>query len=414
MILDREKEDFEPGITSFDEYSRWQHRVTFGINTVAPEGITVKEKDQAHLSEEDKEVIKKNIELNVTGVADEYPNVDFYYYYSPYSVAEWNKWRNSGTLYKMLEAEMYITEMIILHKNIHLFSFNNRTDITTDLNHYKDRTHYASWISSLILKWMHDGQGQLTEENYRERLKQEYEFYTTFDYAGVKAVADKHGLFVVEDCAQAVGATFEGRNVGTLGELACFSFYPGKNLYAFGEGGRVTCDNEAYFKHMTRLKNQGCDRRYYHDEIGYNYRLEGLQGAVLSVSLKILPEWTAARRQIGERYHREITNPLITMQYHPANTEPVYHLFVITVPDHDDFVAYMESKNVECHQHYPVPCHLQDAYRFLEYQVGDCPNVEYLASHCVTLPLFPEMREDEVDRVIKLCNAYPGAGQWVK
>lgn len=233
-----------------------------------------------------------------------------------------------------------------------------------------------------------------------------------FDYAGVKAVADKHGLFVVEDCAQAVGATFEGRNVGTLGELACFSFYPGKNLYAFGEGGSVTCDNEAYFKHMTRLKNQGCDRRYYHDEIGYNYRLEGLQGAVLCVSLKILPEWTAARRQIGERYHREITNPLITMQYHPANTEPVYHLFVITVPDHDDFVAYMESKNVECHQHYPVPCHLQDAYRFLEYQVGDCPNAEYLASHCVTLPLFPEMREDEVDRVIKLCNAYPGAGQW--
>ena len=235
-----------------------------------------------------------------------------------------------------------------------------------------------------------------------------------FDYAGVKAVADKHGLFVVEDCAQAVGATFEGRNVGTLGELACFSFYPGKNLYAFGEGGSVTCDNEAYFKHMTRLKNQGCDRRYYHDEIGYNYRLEGLQGAVLSVSLKILPEWTAARRQIGERYHREITNPLITMQYHPANTEPVYHLFVITVPDHDDFVAYMESKNVECHQHYPVPCHLQDAYRFLEYQVGDCHNAEYLASHCVTLPLFPEMREDEVDRVIKLCNAYPGAGKWVK
>lgn len=235
-----------------------------------------------------------------------------------------------------------------------------------------------------------------------------------FDYAGVKAVADKYGLFVVEDCAQAAGATFEGRNVGTLGELACFSFYPGKNLYAFGEGGSVTCNNEAYFKHMTRLKNQGCDRRYYHDEIGYNYRLEGLQGAVLSVSLKFLPEWTDARRKIGERYHREITNSLITMQYHPANTESVYHLFVIMVPDHDDFVDYMESQNVECHQHYPVPCHLQDAYRFLGYQAGDCPNAEYLASHCVTLPLFPEMRKDEVDRVIELCNAYPGAGKWVK
>lgn len=235
-----------------------------------------------------------------------------------------------------------------------------------------------------------------------------------FDYAGVKAVADKYGLFVVEDCAQATGATFEGRNVGTLGELACFSFYPGKNLYAFGEGGSVTCDKEEYFKHMTRLKNQGCDRRYYHDEIGYNYRLEGLQGAVLSVSLKLLPEWTDRRRKIGERYHREIVNPLITMQYHPANTETVYHMFVITVPDHDDFVEYMAGENVECHQHYPVPCHLQDAYHFLRYKEGDCPNAEYLASHCVTLPLFPEMREDEIARVIELCNAYPGAGMWKK
>lgn len=229
-----------------------------------------------------------------------------------------------------------------------------------------------------------------------------------FDYAGVKKVADKHGLFIVEDCAQATGATFEGRNVGTLGELACFSFYPGKNLYAFGEGGSVTCDNEEYFKHMTRLKNQGCDRRYYHDEIGYNYRLEGLQGAVLSVSLKYLPQWTARRREIGERYHREITNPLITHQRHPVNTETVYHMFVITVPDHDDFVRYMEEHNVECNMHYPVPCHLQDAYKFLGYKEGDCPNAEYLASHCVTLPLFPELRDDEVTRVIELCNAYRG------
>ena len=227
-----------------------------------------------------------------------------------------------------------------------------------------------------------------------------------FDYSDIKAIADKHGLFVVEDCAQSHGAKFEGRNVGTLGELACFSFYPGKNLYAFGEGGSVTCDNEDYLKHMTRLKNQGCDVRYYHDEIGYNYRLEGLQGAVLSVSLKYLPEWTIKRQEIGKRYIAEINNPLITMQAHPENTESVFHLFVITVPDHDDFVAYMAENNVECNMHYPVPCHLQKAYAHLGYKEGDCPNAEYLASHCVTLPLFPEMREDEIARVIELCNAY--------
>ena len=227
-----------------------------------------------------------------------------------------------------------------------------------------------------------------------------------FDYAGVRKIADRHGLFVVEDCAQAHGAKFEDRNVGTLGDLACFSFYPGKNLYAFGEGGSVTCQEEKYYKHIDRLKNQGCDVRYYHDEIGYNYRLEGLQGAVLSVSLKYLPEWTKRRQEIGHRYLKEITNPLIIMQRHPENTTPVFHLFVITVPDHEDFIRYMAENDVECNMHYPVPCHLQKAYANLGYQPGDCPNAEYLAAHCVTLPLFPEMREDEIARVIDLCNAY--------
>ncbi len=229
-----------------------------------------------------------------------------------------------------------------------------------------------------------------------------------FDFGAVKAIADKYGLFVVEDCAQSHGAQFEGRNVGSLGDLGCFSFYPGKNLYAFGEGGSVTCDNEEYHKHMTRVKNQGCDVRYYHEELGYNMRLEGVQGAVLSVSLKYLPQWTARRQEIGEKYLREITNPLFTMQKHPENTKPVYHLFVVTVADHEHFLKYMEENDVECNMHYPVPCHLQNAYAELGYKRGDCPNAEYLADHCATLPLFPEMTEEEVDRVIALCNAYRG------
>lgn len=229
-----------------------------------------------------------------------------------------------------------------------------------------------------------------------------------FEFDAIRQIADEYGLFVVEDCAQASNALYKGKQVGSLGELGCFSFYPGKNLYAFGEGGSVTTDNEEYFKHITRLKNQGCDIRYYHDEIGYNMRLEGVQGAVLSVSLKYLNDWTARRIEIGERYHRDIQNPLITMQVHPEDTRPVYHLFVITVPDHDDFIRYMDEQGIECNMHYPVPCHLQKAYAHLGYQVGDCPNAEYLAAHCVTLPLFPEMRPEEVERVIAACNAYKG------
>lgn len=199
MTLDNDKEDFKPGITSFDDYSRWQPLFDFGINTVSPEGIVATSLErgfgQEHLSNEEKEVIKKNIELNVTNVADEYPHVDFYYFYPPYSIIIWNEWEKNGALYKMLEAEAYITELIVSHNNIHLYSFNSRTDITTDLNNYKDASHYATWINSLILKWMHDGQYQLTEENYKDFLKKEYDFYTTFDYSSINGQEDYEADF---------------------------------------------------------------------------------------------------------------------------------------------------------------------------------------------------------------------------
>lgn len=227
-----------------------------------------------------------------------------------------------------------------------------------------------------------------------------------FEFRKVKAIADRRGLYVVEDCAQAHGAEYEGRRVGSLGEMGCFSFYPGKNLYAFGEGGSVTCRKKEYYDAVTRLKNQGCQVRYYHDVVGYNYRLEGLQGAVLSVSLQYLPEWTARRRQIGGRYLQEIMNPAITMQAHPDNTNPVFHLFEITVPEPEHFISYMAKKGIECNRHYPVSCHLQKAYAHLGYRKGDCPNAEYLADHCVTLPLFPEMTDEETVMVIEACNDY--------
>ena len=228
-----------------------------------------------------------------------------------------------------------------------------------------------------------------------------------FDFEAVSSIAKKYNLFVLEDCAQAHGAKYEGQMVGTLGTMGCFSFYPGKNLYAFGEGGAVTTDNSEYDSFMRVMKNQGCDVRYYHQMIGYNYRLEGIQGAVLSVSLKYLPQWTARRIEIGERYMKEIVNPKITKQFHPSNTSPVYHLFEIEVEGNpDDFLEYMKNRDIECNRHYPVPCHLQQAYSFLNYKEGDCPNAEYLAKHCATLPLFPEMIDEEVSAVIKAVNEY--------
>ena len=228
-----------------------------------------------------------------------------------------------------------------------------------------------------------------------------------FDFPEVKKIAERHGLYVVEDCAQSHGAKINGAMTGTLGDLGCFSFYPGKNLYAFGEGGAISCSNPAYADHINVMKNQGCRVRYYHEMIGYNYRLEGMQGAVLSVSLRHLPQWTKRRQEIGETYLREITNPHLKMQAHPTNTEPVFHLFeVMTEGDPEAFLAYMKEKEIECNRHYPVPCHLQKAYGHLGYKPGDCPNAEALASHCATLPLFPEMTDEEVFTVIEAANHY--------
>lgn len=176
-------ENFSPGITSFDEYSNWQYSCKFGRNIVKPEAIEIKEKEKfVHLSEFEKETIADHISQNVTSLASKYPEVDFYYFFTPYSIAWWKAIVSDGTIYKQIEAEKYIIELILEHDNIHLYSFNNRTDITTDLNNYKDVHHYAQWINSLILRWMHDGEYLLTKENYQEYISNELEFYTTFDY----------------------------------------------------------------------------------------------------------------------------------------------------------------------------------------------------------------------------------------
>ena len=227
-----------------------------------------------------------------------------------------------------------------------------------------------------------------------------------FDFKTLKSITDKHGLYTIEDCAQAAGAEYEGVKVGNLADISCFSFYPGKNLYSFGEGGAVGSNNKRWIDKINVYKEQGCRVKYYHEVIGYNMRMEGIQAAVLSVGLRHLGEWTERRRVIGKRYDAEITNPLITKQFHPDNTKHVYHLYEVMVADPKYFLKYMFENGIECHRHYPVPCHLQEAYKNLGYKRGDCPNAEQLADCCVTLPLFPEMTDEEVALVIEKCNEY--------
>lgn len=227
-----------------------------------------------------------------------------------------------------------------------------------------------------------------------------------FDVDAVKEICDLHGLFLVEDAAQAQGAQYKGKIVGTFGEMACYSFYPGKNLGACGEGGGLTTNNKAYADHLHSLRNHGSTKRYHHEEIGYNYRMGGLEGASLSVKLKYLEGWNNRRREIAARYRREIVNPRITLQQKSEWADGVSHLFVVTTEDRVALVNHLEQNGIIPAYHYPVPCHLQKAYADLGYREGIFSNAEYLAAHCVSLPMYPELTDAKARRVIDVVNYF--------
>jgi dTDP-4-amino-4,6-dideoxygalactose transaminase len=227
-----------------------------------------------------------------------------------------------------------------------------------------------------------------------------------FDVNAVQAICTKHDLFLVEDAAQAQGASYKGKPVGSFGEMACFSFYPGKNLGACGEAGGITTNREIYYNHLLSLRNHGSVVRYYHDEIGFNMRMGGLEAASLSIKLKYLPAWNQRRKEIAKRYQSALKNKKIRVQYQPEGHDSVFHLFVITTDDRDHLTKYLNEKNIFPGLHYPVPCHLQKAYAGLGYKNGDFPHAEYLANHCISLPMYAELTNEEVDYVINTLNSY--------
>jgi len=227
-----------------------------------------------------------------------------------------------------------------------------------------------------------------------------------FDIDPVAEIAKKHGLFLVEDCAQAHGAIYKGKVIGGLSEIGCYSFYPGKNLGAYGEAGAVVSQNEDYIAHIQRLKNHGSSVQYFHDEVGFNMRMEGIQAAILSCKLKYIDEWTKSRQAVANKYFEGIKNDKIVLPYIMPETESVFHLFVIKTDNREKFLEHMKANGVNCGQHYPVPCHLQKAYAHLGYKEGSLPNAEDLAARCVSLPMFPELTDDEIKTVIDAVNNY--------
>jgi dTDP-4-amino-4,6-dideoxygalactose transaminase len=219
------------------------------------------------------------------------------------------------------------------------------------------------------------------------------------DMDPILEVARRNNLVVIEDAAQAHGAKYKGRPVGALADIACFSFYPTKNLGAYGEGGAVTTSNAEYSRTIRMLRDWGQDRKYYHVLRGFNYRMEGLQGAILRVKLRHLDQWTEARRTIAAKYDELLTDSELVRPSEMPWAHHVYHAYTVRTDDRDALHAALQEKGIQTGIHYPVPVHLQPAYAELVHTPLALPQSEKAAAEVLSLPLFPELTDDQIQRV---------------
>jgi dTDP-4-amino-4,6-dideoxygalactose transaminase len=227
-----------------------------------------------------------------------------------------------------------------------------------------------------------------------------------FDLEAVLAICRKHGIPLVEDAAQAHGAKYKGKPVGTFGVASGWSFYPGKNLGACGEAGALVTDNADYAKRACALREHGSSTRYYHDEVGYNYRMEGIQGAVLGVKLAHLPAWTAARQRIAHRYHDLLAKTPLALPIEAPYAESVYHLYVVRHPKRDKLKDHLQALGVGTAFHYPKPLHLQKCFESLGYKPGAFPQAERAADTCLSLPIYPGMTDEQVAYVAEAIGQF--------
>jgi dTDP-4-amino-4,6-dideoxygalactose transaminase len=222
------------------------------------------------------------------------------------------------------------------------------------------------------------------------------------DMDPILAVARKHRLAVVEDACQAHGAAYKGRTAGSVGDTGCFSFYPGKNLGALGEAGAVVTKDPDLAKKIQVLRDHGQAKKYHHTVVGWNGRMDGIQGGALSVKLKHLPRFNEARRSHAARYREALADVEgVILPSEAEYARHVYHIFAIRVQDREEFMQKMTAKGVSTGIHYPIPVHLQDAYRDLGYGVGAFPVAERCAGEFVSLPMFPELTEAQLFRVVE-------------
>jgi len=228
----------------------------------------------------------------------------------------------------------------------------------------------------------------------------------TADMAPIVEIAERHGLMVLEDAAQAIGASYQGRRAGTLGTAAAFSFYPSKNLGGFGDGGMITTEDPVLARRMARLRVHGMEPKYHHHEVGLNSRLDALQAAVLRVKLRHLDAWTAARREVADRYRSLFAShgldEMVGLPVERPGNFHVYNQFVVRVPAaiRDDLRQHMADRKIGTEIYYPIPLHLQACFAALGYKPGDFPRTEAAARETIALPIYPELAEAEQRLVV--------------
>lgn len=216
------------------------------------------------------------------------------------------------------------------------------------------------------------------------------------DMEPILHIAGQHDIPVIEDAAQAHGALYKGRRVGQLGAIGCFSFYPGKNLGAYGEGGALVTNDTRFAARARALRDHGQSQRYYHDEIGYNYRMDSFQAAILNIKLGKLDEWNAARVRHARAYAELLKDAHVRAPTLFEDSTSVWHCYVIECDERDEVRSRLSDMGVETGIHYPVPVHLQRAYESLGHRLGDFPITEEFSRRCLSLPLYPELTEAQV------------------
>jgi dTDP-4-amino-4,6-dideoxygalactose transaminase len=225
-------------------------------------------------------------------------------------------------------------------------------------------------------------------------------FGQTADMDPIMAIARKHGLYVIEDACQAHGAEYRGQPAGSMGDAGCFSFYPGKNLGAYGEAGAVNTNNAELAEKIAILRDHGQTKKYYHKWIGWNGRMDGLQGAVLSVKLKYLPAWNQARREKAEMYNDLLAGiDSLVLPYAADDAKHVYHVYAIRTQNRDALLKYLADENIYCGIHYPVPIHLQTAYSNMGVKNNNLKVSERTAYELLSLPMYPELKEEQQIKV---------------